>query len=229
MQRAEFSELDVDADRHRVLGIVVARLEAGAIRIGRARAGKRGLYGRAGGGHHPHLDARDRDPVARLHDRVSRLGVELRVRFRNKVIGRRRGLNVRPMIDEMLDRDELGELGYAAEMIAVPMGDDEMVDLRQTGVLDGRHDAPGVPDRRVRRHIAGIDEERFARWRHQERGVAALDVDHVDVERGAGLGGRAVGSSLREQRQSGDCEQHFTSHGPFPLGPVAISPQPRRH
>lgn len=39
------------------------------------------------------------------------------------------------MIDELADRNALRELGDAAEMIAVPVGDDEVVDLGEVGVF----------------------------------------------------------------------------------------------
>ena len=134
-----------------------------------------------------------------------RLGVELRIDLGQEIVGGGRRLHVGAMIDEMPDRDALGELGHAAEMIAVPMGDDQMVDLGEAGVLGGRHDAPGIADRRLGRDIAGVDEQRFAGRRDEERGVAALDVDHVDVQRGAGLGGGAMGPEPAEHdRESGD-------------------------
>ncbi len=78
-----------------------------------------------------------------------------------------------------------------AEMIVVPMRRDQMIDLRQTGILDRRHDAIGVARGR-RPDIAGIDQHRFARRRHEQRRIAALDVDHVNVERRACLRGSAL-------------------------------------
>ena len=97
-----------------------------------------------------HVEAGDRDLVAGLDDRVLGVGVELRIDLREEFIGGGRRLQVRPVVDEMPDRDALGELGQAAEMIAVPMRDDQMVDLGEAGILGGRHDARGIPDRRLR-------------------------------------------------------------------------------
>ena len=50
-----------------------------------------------------------------------------------------------------LDRNLLGELGHAAEMIAVAVRDDQMIDLREAGILDRLHDAAGVAHRARRR------------------------------------------------------------------------------
>ena len=80
---AEFAEGDVDADRLRVLGIVVSRLEIGAVGIGLAGAGQRGLDHLAGGGDHEHIDAGQANFVAGLGDGVLGVGVgdDLRIGF----------------------------------------------------------------------------------------------------------------------------------------------------
>ena len=87
-----------------------------------------------------------------------------------------------------------------AEVIAVPVRGDQVIDLREAGVLDRRHDALGV-SRRRRAAIAGIDEHRLARRRHEQRGVAALDVDDVDVER------LASASAPRRRNQNGERQE----------------------
>ena len=75
-------------------------------------------------------------------------------------------------------------------MIAVPVRGDQMVDLREPCVFDGGHDALGISDGGGA-GISGIDEQRFAGRRHEERGVSALHVDDIDVQRldGTGLSG----------------------------------------
>ena len=62
------------------------------------------------------------------------------------------------MVDEMPDWDPLREFRQAAIVIAVPVGNDQIVDLGQPGIIRGRHDTLGVSDRRIRRDIAGIDQ-----------------------------------------------------------------------
>jgi hypothetical protein len=52
-------------------------------------------------------------------------------------------------------------------MIVVPVRDDQMVDLGETGILDGRHDSLCVPDRRLRPDITGIDEQGFTGRRNE--------------------------------------------------------------
>ena len=61
-------------------------------------------------------------------------------------------LDVRAVIDELADRNCGGQLGHAAEMIAVPMRGDQMIDLLQSGVLDRIHDAARIARPPQRRH-----------------------------------------------------------------------------
>ena len=70
-------------------------------------------------------------------------------------------LHVGPVVDELSDGNPRRELGKAADVIAVVVRRDQMIDLRDPGVLDGRHDAVGVADRGGAR-VPGIDEDRFA-------------------------------------------------------------------
>ena len=58
------------------------------------------------------------------------------------------GLHVLAMIDEFADGNLRSERGEAAEVVAVPVRDDQMIDLREPGVMDRGHDAAGVAHRR---------------------------------------------------------------------------------
>ena len=129
------------------------------------------------------------------------------------------------MVDEVPDRDLLGEFHHAAEMIAVPMGGDEMVDPGQAGIPCGGHDAPGIPLRRIRRDIPGIDEHGFAGRRHVQRGVAAFDVDHIDVQRGPRLRHGTIGPRLDGQRhQTGRSpEKQILHHEDLPSDRAAMA------
>src|SRR6185436_1631313 len=109
----------------------------------------------------------------------------------------------RPVVDEMLDRDALGELLHTAVVVAMPVRNDQLIDLREAGILGGLHDARGVTDRRLRSGVAGVDEQRFTRWRDEERRVAALDVHHVNVERRARLRAGWIGRAIEKQRRRG--------------------------
>ena len=75
------------------------------------------------------------DLVADLGDRVLGVGVERRIDLREEFVDRRSGLNVRAVVDEFADRDAIGEFGHAAEMIAMPVRGDEVIDLGQAGIL----------------------------------------------------------------------------------------------
>src|SRR5690349_9957713 len=66
-------------------------------------------------------------------------------------------------------------------MIAMPVRHDEMIDLLNPGVFYSVHDAAGITYGCA--GIAGIDEQRFMRGRHKQNRVAALDIDHVDIQR----------------------------------------------
>src|SRR5205823_5566615 len=79
------------------------------------------------------------------------------------------------------------KLREPAEVIAVPVRDNQMVDLLKPGVFSGRHDATGVTNG-ARSNIACVHEQRFPGGRDEERGIAALDVNYIDSERLAGLG-----------------------------------------
>ena len=96
-----------------------------------------------------------------------------------------------------------GELGHRAEVIAVPVRRDQVVDLREAGILDGGHDALGVA-RRGRAAVARVDQQRLAGRRDEQRRVAAFDVDDVDVQglRRAALGGRNAAASARVSRHN---------------------------
>ena len=182
MHRAKFPERNVDPDRLRVLGVVVARLEIGAIRIRLARAGKRRLNRLARRGDDAHIETRHRNPVAGFDDSVLCLGVERRVRLRQKRVGSFARLDVGAVIDELANLDLRSQLGHAAEMIAVPMRRDQMIDLLNAGVFHRIENAICVANR-PRAVIAGIDQQRLARRRNDQRGVAALDIDDINVER----------------------------------------------
>ena len=155
----------------------------------------------------------DRDDIAGLGDRVLRLAVERGIGLGEEFVDGRSGLNVRPVVDEFPDRNAIGEFRHAAEMIAVPVRGDEMIDLGQAGIPRRGHDALGIALGRIRSDIAGIDEHGFAGRRHVQRGVAAFDVDHIDVERRARLRHRAIGSRVGEQRDAGSgCKQKILPH-----------------
>ena len=66
-------------------------------------------------------------------------------------------------------------------LVHVPVRGDQVVDLREPGVLDGRHDAAGVSGAGGAA-VPRVDEDRLTGGRHKERGVPALHVDDVDIE-----------------------------------------------
>src|SRR4051794_38400890 len=83
------------------------------------------------------------------------------------------------MIDERANRDPLRELLHAADVIDVIVRGQEVVNLRQAGVGDGRHEAIRVASTRV----AAVYEQRLPAWRDVERRLAPFCVDDVHDQR----------------------------------------------
>jgi len=82
----------------------------------------------------------------------------------------------------MANRDARRELGKPAVMIAVPVRDDHVIDLRDARIFRGLDDASCVA-RCTHAAVARVDEQRLARGRYEERRVAPFDVDDIDLER----------------------------------------------
>ena len=71
----------------------------------------------------------------------------------------------------------------AAHVVGVAVRQREPIEPPETGGPDDRrHDAVADVERRSKREPAGIDEERRAMRKHDERGVALTDVDEGDVQ-----------------------------------------------
>ena len=100
-------------------------------------------------------------------DGVLGLGVKRRVRVLEKGVRKFARLDVGAVIDELADRNLGRQFGQAAEVIAVPVRDDQMVDLLEPGVFDRIHDAARIANRRGA-GIAGIDEQRLAGRRDEQ-------------------------------------------------------------
>ena len=94
------------------------------------------------------------------------------------------------MVDEAADGDLRGELGDAADVVDVIVGDDEVVDLADASLLAEGDDAVGVAG--VGGGPAGVDEEAFAGGGDEEGRLTAFDVGEVDLE-GAGFLGESEG------------------------------------
>jgi hypothetical protein len=97
------------------------------------------------------------------------------------IIRRLPRLHVRAVIDELLDRNLRSKLRQPAEVVAVPVRDDQVIDLLELRILDRRHNAPGIAHR-AWRHVAGVHQQRFARRRHKEHRIPALHVDDIHIQ-----------------------------------------------
>src|SRR5712691_11620201 len=135
-------------------------LEAATIRIRRTGARERRPENLPRGAHDAPVQTAHGNPVAGFCDRVLRLDEELRVLLEYRIDLRAR-LNIRPMVDELFDGDARRELGQTADMITVVMGGDQVIDLRDSSVLDRGHDAISVTDGGGA-SVSSIDEDRLA-------------------------------------------------------------------
>ena len=179
IDHAELAERDQAADRLAVLveRIRVLGLEVGAAGIRLAAAGKRRLDRLAAGRHDAPVQSGDRQLVAGFDDGVLGLSVELGV-SRLKAGDLLALLAARTVIDEVLDRHALGQLQHPADVIDVIVRRHQVVDLFDANLAEYSHDAVEV----ARAGVAGVDHHRLAGRRAEERGGAAFDVDHIDVE-----------------------------------------------
>ena len=96
------------------------------------------------------------------------------------------------MIDERADRHQLRELDDAAVVIGVEVRHEQIVDARQRRLARAAatmrcasracRGSPGLESNVPAPAKPGVDEQRLAGGRDDERGLPALDVDEVDVE-----------------------------------------------
>ena len=182
MQRGEFAESDVAADRLRIFaGVRPLGLEARAVGIRKSAPGQIGLEDVAARRDDRPFQSVDRNPVAWIEDRPGCVGYESRIHIGEERHGvwlalyRRTGVVIRP------DRDIRGQFGHAAEVIAMPVRGNEVVDLRQTGILGSFENSPGIAHG-VGTAVTGIDEHGFPGGAYKQGRVAAFNIDDVDLK-----------------------------------------------
>src|SRR5579883_2858716 len=118
------------------------------------------------GRNHQNVGALQGDLVAWLDDRALAAGhglVVVEPRFIDS-------LDAVAMIEEPADRDHLRKRRKAALMVAVPMTDDQIVDLLQAGLLRRRVDSFRVP---VGVRKSGVEQQGLARRRYDQSRRAA--------------------------------------------------------
>ena len=74
----------------------------------------------------------------------------------------------------------------AADVVAVVVRREQVVDVLQPGSLHHLGDPLGIAFGR-RTGAAAVDQHRLTGRRDNQRGAAALDVDHIDAQRGGGV------------------------------------------
>ena len=121
------------------------------------------------------------------------------------------------VIDEGADREQLRQLGHAADVVAVEVGDEQVVDPRHTGELRDLEDAlwiarpggvAGLGIKPAGARKPGVDEQRLPGGRNEQRGLAPFDVDEVDVEGP----GRRLRRGSRGRRRQGKSKKEPLHH-----------------
>jgi hypothetical protein len=126
-------------------------------------------------GNHIDLHAFQRNPVARADDR-SPVSAHAHVGIEPALV---LGFDGVPVIKAFLDRDHLRECPQPSDVVRVKMGDDQVVDPLQSRLLHGRDDPFGVS---IADFPSGVDEQRFAAGRYDQRRAATFGVDPVDIQ-----------------------------------------------
>src|SRR6202163_1124802 len=103
------------------------------------------------------------------------------------------------MIDELLNRDAGGQFREPAKMIAMPVSNDQVIDLRNAGVFQSGDDAFSITNG-ARSHVPSVDEDRLTRGGHKKHRITALDINNIDVQR------RSHRPCLGKRRRYGNSE-----------------------
>ena len=135
------------------------------------------------------IEPLQRYAIARLHDRRGALGGGP-VPGLLQVVGTLAGLRILSVGDEVDDRKAFRQLGDPANMVAMIMRDQQVVDPLQTCLLRRLDDAVGVA--RLQTRPTRIHQQRLAGGRHDQRTLPTFHINEVDGHR---LG--------RKKRQSG--------------------------
>ena len=161
---------------------LVLLLEARARRVrpaGAGRLGDRRLQHVARAGDHRDVRAGEGNLVARLHHRVRGLADQFRIHLREGGDVRSIQFDRVAVIVEMLDRNPFGQFRHAAVVVAVIVGEKQVVDLLHARELEHSEDAAEIAFARVAR----VDQQRLARWRNIKGRLTALRINEIDIER----------------------------------------------
>src|SRR5437588_11013522 len=85
------------------------------------------------------------------------------------------------MIDEGRNLHPLGKLRDPSDMIAMIVGDNQIIDLLDSRQLGGSHDPVGISA--IESRPAGVDQHRLARGAYEERCLTTFNVERIDLKR----------------------------------------------
>ena len=107
----------------------------------------------------------------------------------------------RTVVDEGADRKLRGDSRDAADVIGMVVGHEQVIETLEARLPGDREDPLGVT---AVARVAGINQERLPVGREEERRLAALDVDEIDLERPGG--GTAATTATPHGNQERDWE-----------------------
>ncbi len=90
------------------------------------------------------------------------------------------------MVEKGANLDSIHQLRNSANMIAMVVRNQDIIDLREAGLMRGSQDPIGVAAFISR--PAGIDEQRLSRWTHHQSRLPAFHVDEIYLQRFAAGG-----------------------------------------
>ena len=146
------------------------------------------------------LNALNRKPPTRFYDNMGMASDRF---FISRIIGTRHFgvFQIGSVIEECANLDSVDQRGNSADVIAVIVGDQDIIEL-----LAGRLDGCGDDAVGIATFVAwptGIDQQRFARWAHDQSRLPALDVDEVNLQRLLKLAQRSTVLQAAEDRGAG--------------------------
>ena len=115
------------------------------------------------------------------------------------------GLAQGAVVDEGSYGDAVDELGNAAGVVDVVVGEQDIVEVVQSGIFGGGNDTVGIAS--CVAGPAGVDEERVMVRGDEEGGLAAFYVDDEDFE----VAGRVLGAE-GGAREEGDEDEDGRLH-----------------
>src|SRR5690349_13010405 len=113
------------------------------------------------------------------------------------------------MVHKCPHLDSVHELRHAANVVAVIVRDEDIVDRLETGCLCPGNDAVGVATIEIRK--SSVDQQRFTLRSDDQSSLSAFDVDEIDFEAPALLSEHGAGGERCEKEGNDKPSDHAKS------------------